>query len=365
MRTLILGMLLVAMQASAADIYVGQSAPLSGNNADIGLDIRNGAKAYFKKVNDAGGVNGNKVIFVSIDDQNDYKFTAEVTKKLIFDYGAVALFGYTSATAAMAGMPTVIANRVPLFAPFTGTESLRSASEYVYTLRPTYAEEMEKIVTSWGSLNYSNIVVLYYDDAVGKENLATVSSVLAKTGKKANGIALKRGADFTDANLKAIIAADPQVIIVTTYYQPAITMMKKIKAANKQFNVASLSLAGASQYPRLLGADAAGITVVLNSPTPKAAVPVVKECNDAWIASGQKDPMSVTALESCIAAKVLVEGMKKAGPSITRETLHKALGALTKVDVGGYGYEFKPGSIHSGNKMTEVAVIRANGDMRN
>ena len=38
--------------ATAADIIVGQSAPLTGGNAELGNDIRNGALAYFKKVNE-------------------------------------------------------------------------------------------------------------------------------------------------------------------------------------------------------------------------------------------------------------------------------------------------------------------------
>ena len=51
--------LATALSAAAADrIVVGQSAPLTGANAEIGKDIRDGAAAYFRKVNESGGVNG-------------------------------------------------------------------------------------------------------------------------------------------------------------------------------------------------------------------------------------------------------------------------------------------------------------------
>ena len=53
---------------SAEKILIGQSAPLSGSNAEIGKDIREGALAYFKKVNDAGGVNGKQVELLTLDD---------------------------------------------------------------------------------------------------------------------------------------------------------------------------------------------------------------------------------------------------------------------------------------------------------
>ena len=49
----------LATTAGAADITIGQSTPLTGGNADLGKDIRNGALAYFEKINATGGVNGN------------------------------------------------------------------------------------------------------------------------------------------------------------------------------------------------------------------------------------------------------------------------------------------------------------------
>jgi branched-chain amino acid transport system substrate-binding protein len=50
-----------SLSAHFADtIVIGQSTPLSGTNAEIGNDIRNGALAYFQKVNAAGGISGKK-----------------------------------------------------------------------------------------------------------------------------------------------------------------------------------------------------------------------------------------------------------------------------------------------------------------
>ena len=96
-RIVLLNLLLFSTTA-LAEIVVGQSAPLTGGNAELGLDIRNGALAYFKKINDAGGINGNKIKLVTLDDKNDAKASGENTKKLIVDEKVVALFGYASST---------------------------------------------------------------------------------------------------------------------------------------------------------------------------------------------------------------------------------------------------------------------------
>ena len=354
----------LATVAGATDITIGQSTPLTGANADLGKDIRNGALAYFEKVNAAGGVNGNKIKLVTLDDKNDTKLAAENTKRLLGENNAVALFGYASSTLSIPAMPLVKESRVPFFAPFTGADTIRKQNDFVYTIRATYADEIEKIINFWGSLGSTRVTVLHYDDAVGKQNFETVAKTLQKFNKQPTSIAIKRNADLPDDIVKVIAASDPQIILVTTLYAPAAQMVTKLRAANLPYLVTSLSFVGASQLAKALGPDAAGITVALTVPTAKSLnVPVVKECVEGWTASGQKETMSVTAIESCIAAKVLVEGIRKAGKVVTRETLQKSLSAMGRVDVGGHVVEFKPG-FHHGGKFVDIAVILANGELR-
>ena len=365
MRHLLSLLFLLATAASAAEIVIGQSAPLTGGNADLGLDIRNGALAYFKKVNDAGGVNGNKIKLVTLDDKNDTKLSGENTKKLIAEQSAVALFGYASSTLSIPAMPAVKEARVPFFAPFTGADTIRKQNDYVYTVRATYADEIEKIVNFWGSLGSTRVTVLHYDDAVGKQNFETVARSLEKFGAKPVGVAIKRNVDLLAASTQEVINSNPQFVLVTTLYAPVAQLVNQLKAANRQYLVTSLSFAGASQIAKALGPDAAGVSVALTVPTPKqTSIPVVKECTEAWTTSGQADAMSVTALEACIAAKVLVEGLKKAGKEVSRESLQKSLSAMGRIDTGGLVVEFKPGFRHGG-KYVDIAVIRKNGELMN
>ncbi len=354
----------VVTTAGAADITIGQSTPLTGGNADLGKDIRNGALAYFEKINAAGGVNGNKIRLVTLDDKNDTKLSAENTQKLLNENNAVALFGYASSTLSIPAMPMVKESRVPFFAPFTGADTIRKQNDFVYTVRVTYADEIDKIINFWGNLGSTRVTVLHYDDAVGKQNFETVAKTLQKFNKQPTSISIQRNADLPDDIVKRIAASDPQIILVTTLYAPAAQMVKKLRAANLPYLVTSLSFVGASQLAKALGPDAAGISVALTVPTAKSLnVPVVKECVAAWTASGQKETMTVTAIESCIAAKVLVEGIRKAGKEVTRESLQKSLSAMGRVDVGGHVVEFKPG-FHHGGKFVDIAVILANGELR-
>jgi branched-chain amino acid transport system substrate-binding protein len=97
-----------------AEIVVGQSAPLSGTNVELGNDIRNGALAYFKKANDAGGVNGNNIKLITLDDKNEAKQSGENAKQFIQKDGAVAPFGFASSTLSVPAMPGVAAQNALL-----------------------------------------------------------------------------------------------------------------------------------------------------------------------------------------------------------------------------------------------------------
>ncbi|GAB3655295.1 ABC transporter substrate-binding protein [Ramlibacter alkalitolerans] len=364
MRILACALLLAAAPALAQEIIVGQSAPLTGGNAELGNDIRNGALAYFHKVNEAGGIAGAKIKLVTLDDHNETKLSAENAKKLVEENNAVALFGFASSTLSIPAMPQVVEHKVPFFAPFTGADTIRKQNEYVYTVRATYADEIGKIINFWGNLGNTKVTVLHYDDTVGKQNFETVAEVLKKFNRTPVSVAIKRNAEVTEANVRAVVASDPNVLVVTTLYAPAAQMLKKLKAQGRVYMTTSLSFAGASQLAKALGPDASGVSVAITVPTPRShAVAVVRECNEAWTGSGQKELMSVTALESCIAAKVLTEGMRRAGSNVTRASLHKALSALGRFDTGGYVVDFKPNFRHGGSYVG-MALLKPNGEVR-
>jgi branched-chain amino acid transport system substrate-binding protein len=364
MRFLSCTLLLAAAPAMAQDIIVGQSAPLTGANAELGNDIRNGALAYFRKINDAGGLPQGKLQLRTLDDRNETRLSGENTQKLLSDPDVVALFGYASSTLSIPAMPAVVENKVPFFAPFTGADTIRKQNNYVYTVRATYADEIVKIINFWGNLGNTRVTVLHYDDPVGKQNFETVATVLKKFDRTPVSVAIKRNADITDQNFRDVVASHPQVMVVTTLYAPAAQMIRKLKAANRATMVTSLSFAGASQLAKALGPDATGVSVAITVPPPRAkTIPVVKECDEAWTNAGYKEAMSVTALESCIAAKVLVEGMKRSGKEVTRGSLHRALSALGRYDAGGYVVDFKPNFRHGGSYVG-MALLKPNGEVR-
>jgi branched-chain amino acid transport system substrate-binding protein len=354
----------IPLLALGADkILVGQSAPLTGSNAEIGKDIREGALAYFKKVNDAGGIHGRTIELVSLDDKNDRKTAGANAVKLVNEMNVVALFGFASATLSLDAMPIVKEKRVPFFAPFTGADAIHQQNPFVFVMRASYADELVKILEHWNNLGADRITVIHYDDEIGNQNFATVERIMKAAGKKAVSVKLKRNADVEPAQIDAIVKSDPQVIVATTLYGATSQVLKALKESKHPYNMTSLSFVGPSQLAKAAGPNAVGVSVsgVVPPPT-KRLLPVIRECGQAVRAAGYGE-LNYTNLESCIAAKVLVEAIRRSGREVTRESLYRALASIDRYDAGGYIVSFGPEGRH-GSHYVELAVISKNGQFR-
>jgi branched-chain amino acid transport system substrate-binding protein len=344
---------------NAQRILIGQSTPLTGANAELGNDIRNGALAYFRKVNEAGGVHGRKIELLTIDDDNKVPRAEENTKKLVEEEGVFALFGYASATLSRPALPFVEKHKVPFLAPFTGADPMRVYHKYVYNMRGSYAEELEKIVDHFAPLGVKRFSIVHYDDVVGKENFTAVDRALKKRGLAAVSVtAFKdRAKPDIEGGVKEIAAGQPDVVILTTLSKATADFVRVAQKTGLGAQMASNSFPGASPLAKELGKQGEGVIVATVVPPPtKRSLPVVKEYQHCIELQTGKKEYSFTSLESYIGAKITVEALKRAGPKPTREAFMQALDALKDFDVGGYSVSFAPDN-HNGSSFVELTVI--------
>ena len=348
-----------AQGVTPTQVLIGQSAPLSGANRELGVDIRDGALAYFRKVNEAGGVNGRKIELVTIDDANVVKTAGDNTKKLIEENGVFALFGYASATLSRPALPFVEQHRVPFLAPFTGADPMRVYNRYVYNVRASYADELEKVVDHFTPLAVKRFAIVHYDDVVGKENFTAVDRALKKRGLAAVSVAAfkDRAKPDIEAGMKEVLKGQPDVVIFTTLYKATADSIKYLRAQGSGAFMVSNSFPGASQLQKELGKQAAGVVIAtVVPPFGRMSVPVVGEYRAAFEKYMNRKDFSFTSLEAYISAKVVVEALRKAGPKLTREGFMQALDGLSPYDAGGYAVSFANGN-HNGSDWVELTII--------
>ncbi|HMA07353.1 MAG TPA: ABC transporter substrate-binding protein [Ramlibacter sp.] len=367
MKSIIIACAMALAAAGAAQAQdkwvVGQSAPLTGGNAKFGTDIRDGAQAWFAAVNAKGGVQGRPIELVSIDDKNDRKLAGANTKTLLENKNLLALFGYASATLSLDALPQAAAAEVPFFAPFSGANPVRVNSPVLFTVRASYGEEMDKILGFWVSLGLKRPTVLYYDDEVGKQNVELVVAYLKKINLEPQSLGVKRNVQLGKPEVQAILAQKPDFIVNTLLSGAAAQVQKELVGMGHMVPTSSLSFVGADQYITAAGPASAGVSIAQVVPSPSnVSMPAVRECAKALEAAGSKTPMNSTQLEACFAAKVLVEGIRRARKPVSARTVLDALTNLGTYDLGGFKVTFAPGAQH-GSKYVELAMVTRDGKL--
>jgi ABC-type branched-subunit amino acid transport system substrate-binding protein len=343
------------------EIVFGQSIDLSGAAAQLGKDAQRGAKVYFDYVNSKGGVHGRKIIVHYLDDANEGVRSAANTRKFIEEDKVFAVFGYLDGPTIAAALPLITAAKVPLIGPFNGNSILRKPNRYVFHVRASFFDEGDKMIEQLTSLGMTKIAALYPDDPVGNAAREGTDRSMKQRGLQlVSSATYKRDDKDLGAAVKTIYAGNPQAVILISQYRIASAFIKQAKQMGFGAQYMTLSVVGPTQLVKELGDDSRGIGTSQVVPFPFVRrTALVTEYQSLMRASGNQE-FSFTSLESFMIAKVIVEGLKRAGPNPTREKYIDALEGISKFDLGGVTISFSPND-HNGGKYVEINVIGKGG----
>ena len=339
-------------------IVLGQSAALTGPAGELGTEMRLGAQAYFNQINQAGGVHGRQIKLTTLDDGYEPDRAAVNTKKLINEDKVFVLFGYVGTPTSNAALPIFTEARVPFFGAFTGAESLRTPfNRQIFNVRASYFDETEKIVEQLTSLGVRKISVFYQNDAYGQVGLAGVTRALTKRNMKiVNTATVERNTVTVDAAVKALLPDQPDVIVMISAYKSIAAFVKAAKKAGYTGLFHNVSFVGSRALAQELGAEGYGVAISQVVPFPfSSSLPVVRDYLKAMKLANSSQA-SFTSLEGYIAARVLVEGLRRAGKDLTRDRLIAALETLNYTDIGGFVVNFTPES-HNGSVFVDLTMI--------
>ncbi|MCW7536355.1 ABC transporter substrate-binding protein [Aquabacterium sp. A7-Y] len=368
--TLSLLMSAAALPAAAADLVIGQVAPLTGVITGTGEEYVAGAQAYFAHVNARGGVLGRQIRVVVKDDGYRPELTLERTRELLEQDKPLALFGFvgTANVLALTKHKVLSEAGIALLAPYTGAMDLRvPINPYLFHVRASYADETAKMVEHLHTVGLRRFAVLYQDDAFGKAGLAGAEAAMQKLGLKsvATGSYDRTKPEEVDAAVAAIVPANPDAVIMVSVNRASSVFIKKLRAAGSRAQLFSISVVNFKELLHNAGeAVVRGVGISQVMPFPYAAsTPVVREFHTLMAQYAPGKVISYASLESFIAAKVMVEALRRAGPEPTRQKVLAALDGLKEYDAGGFKVGFGAGN-RNGSRYVEVTVIGADGKLR-
>lgn len=358
----VLAGLLLGIQVQA-QILVGQTAGFTGTSAVGVKEITDGALLYIDAVNAKGGVNGQKIELIQLDDKFDPKLAAENARTLIEQRNVVAMFLNRGTPHTEAIIPVLDQHGVSLVGPSTGAMVLHQpVKKYVFNVRATYQREAEKAIQHLVTIGIDRIAVLHVDDSFGNDilvgalrglELAKLKPVLVEKYNRTKP-------DFTTI-APALARVNPQAIVLIASGVAAADAVKSIRAAGSTAQIVTQSNNASGGFIKSLGEHARGVIVSQVFPQ-SLTYPLVKEANDLARAKGVPE-VTPAMLEGFAAAKVLVEGLRRAGDKPTRARVHAALETFSKFDIGGLEVNFSAKD-HSGLDFADLSIITSDGRFR-
>lgn len=343
-------------------IVLGQAAVFSGPAAQLGIQVRNGIKAYLDYVNARGGVHGRKIELVTEDDRYETAVAPAASKKLIEEHKVFALIGYVGTPTGVVHLPVVTQAKVPLVGMFTGAEVLRVPfNRFIFHVRASYYDETDKIVEQVVSIGGKKIAVFYQNDAYGQAGLKGVEIATQKRGMKVLVLGtVQRNTIKVEAAVQAINAAKPDAVVMISQYTSCAEFIRQMKNAGSAATFYNVSFVGSKALSDALGKEGVGVAISQVVPFPWGrAVPVVKEYQELATKAGYTD-YNFSAMEGFLFAKVAVEGLRRAGRNLTRDTFINAMEKMTDVDLGGFYVGYSPTN-HAGSKFVDLTIIGRGG----
>ncbi len=369
LKTILAGGVFLCAQHAVAEtgvtndkILLGQAAVFSGPAAQLGLQMKNGIKSYLDFVNERGGVNGRKIELVSEDDKYEASVAAAASRKLIDEHKVFALIGYVGTPTGAQHLPVTTAAKVPLVGMFTGAEALRDPmNRYVFHVRASYYDETEKIVEQVVSTGGKKIAVFYQADGYGEAGRKGTELALTRRGMKIHQVGtVERNTVKVEDAVKAIAASQPDAVVMVSAYTSCAEFIRQMKKAGSPATFYNVSFVGSTSLAAALGKEGGGVAISQVVPFPwGTSLPVVKEYQGMAKKAGFSD-YNFSAMEGFLYAKVMVEGIKRAGRNLTREGLVDALEKMNDVDLGGFFVGYSPKN-HAGSKFVDITIIGREG----
>jgi len=330
------------------EIRFGIAAPFSGSAKELGRQMKLGIDTAFNRVNETGGVEGRMLKLIAADDGYEPARTADAMKQLYEKDQVFGIIGNVGTPTAVVAVPYALERKMLFFGAFTGANVLRHdpPDRYVFNYRASYAEETDAVVRYLVKLRripIRQIAVFAQQDTYGDSGFAGVSKAVRALGVSDATIVrlnYKRNTvDVDDAinQLKLQKPAIKAVVMVATYRAAA----KFIEKTHDLFpgmiytNVSFVGSTALADELMLLGPRyASGVIVTQVVPAVSGYSSIVLEYKNALAKYFPGEAPDYVSLEGYVAANVLIQGLKRAGPQLDTEKLIDILENTRNFDLG-------------------------------
>lgn len=314
------------------------------------------------QINARGGIHGRALQFALLDDGYVPERAAANVKKLLDQGDVQALLSCFGTPTTQAIMPLVQESGIPLVAPVSGALSLRKSQRNVFHVRASYHDEVVRLVQRMQTMGLKNIAVVYQENAYGREMLEDATHALQAVGLKP---ALQASVATDGKNLEQAVAqvaaGRPTAALLVTAGTVSVGLVRGLRSSAPGVLLAGISPTLPSDSLKGLGDDASGIALSMVVPDPyRAKLQLVRDYQAAMRAKGLQE-FSQGSLEAYLNARVLAEGLERAGRDLTSARLVSALAGMRNLDLGGFLVQYAGQPPYVGSRFLDLGVLNKTG----
>lgn len=348
----------------ASEIRIGMSAAFSGASKGLGIELYRGAMAYFEHVNRNGGVNGHTLQLLALDDGYNPIPAIENTITFVEKDDVFCLFSYVGTPTVTRVLPLLKRYRdrdIYLLFPFTGAQPQREFpyADFVFNLRASYHQETAGLVDNLIRAGYSRIAIFYQADAYGRSGWEGVRRELAKHHLKIIGEATyKRGATFPESfqeQVAILKSKDADAVISIGAYAACAGFIRDARNDSWQVPIANVSFVDSENMIGLLkkAGQAKGMDYtrrLINSQVVPCCeisdLQAILQYHRLMAESNTRLPESLmdpaykplsaspVSFEGFLNAKLLVEIIRRMGPTVDRRRIRAIIESIDNYDLG-------------------------------
>jgi branched-chain amino acid transport system substrate-binding protein len=314
---------------SDKEILICSYQPMTGKISSY-FRMGKGADAWFKHVNDNGGVHGRTINFKMVDDKYEPARTKNIVKRFVERDKCFAIVAPLGSAPTAAVIDYIASKNMPLIGAGTGAEkNLTYPSKYIFPLYPSYFMEGQELVRFASKVfGVKKIGLLYQNDPSGKTHLKGINSVLDKYGIE---LVAAEGYEQKEIDVSSQVIsmknAGAEAVLCSCAPEPAARFYTERKKLSWNVPVINVFFGKSPKVPELAGADAVeGVyfTTIFrdyNSPAPQ--IQEAKAILAKYYPEEQPDAIHLWGFTG---AQVFTEALRRMGrDNITRDRLVETL----------------------------------------
>lgn len=324
------------------EVLLGSWSALTGPMTVYGLPGVAGQSAYYKRINDAGGIKGRKIRVITEDNGYNPQRTVAAARKLIEGDKVLAIQGAFASAATEAAFPYVLGQeKIPFVLPYSGASHWYTGEDKPTLLGAMVPYDYHSIILGrWAAKEGAkNILVVHASSKTFEDNAVKIEPAAKAVSPdvKVTLMPVKMGsADWAPIALE-IAAMKPDAVVSISSIPDLVALAKALQQQNVNVKIYTYAGGVSKETIKLGGSAVEGVRAVSYTLPLESNVPAVKEYRDDMAKYEPQEAPDFGSLMTYAQAKIMAEVLRVADEPLNRENLLKAFYKIKDFDTGIIG----------------------------